>query len=105
MPVHIINEIFFYCRKAVEKANTLLKIKHGIVRLDNVWGVGGGLRPVKVLTKKVIHTIDCWDYIVESSSSFQVLCHYSQANVDLKQLMEIVVLLLLEKLKNAERQL
>ncbi len=28
-------------------------MKHGIVRLDNVWGVGGGLRPVKVLTKKV----------------------------------------------------
>ena len=29
-------------------------MKHGIVRLDNVWGVGGGLRPVKVLSKKVI---------------------------------------------------
>lgn len=41
-------------RKAVDKANTLLKMKHGIVRLDNVWGVGGGLRPVKVLTKKII---------------------------------------------------
>ena len=37
----------------MDKANTLLKMKHGIVRLDNVWGVGGGLRPVKVLTKKV----------------------------------------------------
>lgn len=41
-------------RKALDKANTLLKMKHGIVRLDNVWGVGGGLRPVKVLTKKII---------------------------------------------------
>ena len=40
-------------RQAVNKANALLKMKHGIVRLDNVWGVGGGLRPVKVLSKKV----------------------------------------------------
>lgn len=24
-------------------------MKHGLVRLDNVWGIGGGLRPVKYL--------------------------------------------------------
>lgn len=40
-------------RAACEKAELLLNMKHGIVRLDNVWGVGGGLRPVKVLVKKV----------------------------------------------------
>lgn len=28
-------------------------MKHGLVRLDNVWGVGGGLRPVKYLTRQM----------------------------------------------------
>ena len=31
----------------------LLSMKREIVRLDNVWGVGGGLRPVKHLVKEV----------------------------------------------------
>jgi len=29
-------------------------MKHGLVRLDNVWGVGGGIRPVKYLVKKIV---------------------------------------------------
>ena len=48
---------FFSSRIALEKAEVLLNLKHGIVRLDNVWGVGGGIRPVKVLIKKVNVTI------------------------------------------------
>ena len=32
----------------------LLSMKHGLVRLDNVWGVGGGIRPVKYLVKKIV---------------------------------------------------
>lgn len=28
-------------------------MKHGLVRLDNVWGVGGGLRPVKYLVRQM----------------------------------------------------
>ena len=32
----------------------MLSIKHGLVRLDNVWGVGGGLRPVKYLIKQIV---------------------------------------------------
>lgn len=28
-------------------------MKHGLVRLDNVWGLGGGLRPVKYLTRQM----------------------------------------------------
>jgi programmed cell death protein 4 len=27
----------------------LLNMKHGMVRLDNVWGVGGSIKPVKYL--------------------------------------------------------
>jgi len=40
--------------KALSKAVNLLSMKHGLVRLDNVWGVGGGIRPVKYLVKKIV---------------------------------------------------
>lgn len=33
-----------YFRQALSKANTLLSMKHGLVRLDTIWGIGGGLR-------------------------------------------------------------
>ena len=41
-------------KSALQKADTLLSMKHGMVRLDNVWGVGGGVRPVKYLVKKIV---------------------------------------------------
>lgn len=34
-------------------ADTLLSMEHGLVRLDNVWGVGGPLRPVQALTRQM----------------------------------------------------
>lgn len=40
--------------EAIRKADTLLNLKHGIVRLDNIWGTGGGIRPVKSLIKRMI---------------------------------------------------
>uniref|UniRef100_A0A0K8TJP3 Programmed cell death protein 4 n=3 Tax=Lygus hesperus TaxID=30085 RepID=A0A0K8TJP3_LYGHE len=40
-------------RQTLARADTLLSMKHGLVRLDNVWGVGGGLRPVKYLIRKM----------------------------------------------------
>jgi len=40
-------------RSALQRAQNLLSMKHGLVRLDNVWGVGGGIRPVKYLVKKI----------------------------------------------------
>ena len=47
--------VCFLCvdRAALEKAEVLLKLNQTIVKLDNVWGVGGGTRPVKFLTNKV----------------------------------------------------
>lgn len=39
--------------QAMQRADTLLSMKHGLVRLDNVWGVGGGLRPVKSLIRQM----------------------------------------------------
>jgi len=40
-------------RTALEKAEVLLSMNHGMAHLDNIWGVGGGNRPVKYLTNKV----------------------------------------------------
>lgn len=40
-------------RIALERADVLLSMNHGIAHLDNIWGVGGGNRPVKYLSNKV----------------------------------------------------
>lgn len=40
-------------RAALEKAEVLLSMNHGMVRLDSVWGIGGGNRPVRYLTNRV----------------------------------------------------
>ncbi|KAA0186625.1 hypothetical protein HAZT_HAZT006205 [Hyalella azteca] len=38
----------------LNRAQSLLSMRHGLVRLDAVWGVGGGTRPVKHLVKKMV---------------------------------------------------
>lgn len=38
---------------ALKRADTLLTMKKGWAHLDNVWGHGGPLRPVKVITKEM----------------------------------------------------
>lgn len=43
----------FFSRVALDRAAVLLTMKREMVRLDNVWGVGGGQRPVKHLIKEV----------------------------------------------------
>lgn len=43
-----------HTRQTLEHADVLLNQTHGIVRLDNIWGTGGGTRPVKQLIKKII---------------------------------------------------
>ncbi|XP_054259063.1 programmed cell death protein 4 [Macrosteles quadrilineatus] len=42
-----------HAQAALHRSETLLSMKHGLVRLDNVWGVGGGLRPVKYLVRQM----------------------------------------------------
>jgi len=42
-----------HAEAALEKADVLLNMKHGIVRLDNIWGAASTLRPVKFLVKKI----------------------------------------------------
>ncbi|XP_074721410.1 uncharacterized protein LOC141942327 isoform X2 [Strix uralensis] len=41
-----------HARAALDRAAVLLRIKRDVNRLDNVWGVGGGQRPVKHLVKE-----------------------------------------------------
>lgn len=42
-----------HAEAALEKADVLLNMKHGIVRLDNIWGAASTIRPVKFLIKKI----------------------------------------------------
>ncbi|XP_033480490.1 programmed cell death protein 4a isoform X1 [Epinephelus lanceolatus] len=42
-----------HARVALDRAEVLLTMKREMVRLDNVWGVGGGQRPVKHLVKEM----------------------------------------------------
>uniref|UniRef100_UPI00358F7255 programmed cell death protein 4 isoform X1 n=2 Tax=Myxine glutinosa TaxID=7769 RepID=UPI00358F7255 len=42
-----------HARAALDRASVLLGIKRSIMKLDNVWGVGGGQRPVKHLIKEM----------------------------------------------------
>ncbi|ESO11158.1 hypothetical protein HELRODRAFT_91647 [Helobdella robusta] len=43
-----------YFKEALDKANVLITMKQGMAHLDNIWGVGGGNRPVKYLTNKMV---------------------------------------------------
>lgn len=40
-------------REALTRAETLLSSQLGLYRLDNIWGIGGGLRPVKTLSRQM----------------------------------------------------
>ncbi|XP_017537573.1 programmed cell death protein 4a [Pygocentrus nattereri] len=42
-----------HARAALDRASVLMSMKREMVRLDNVWGVGGGQRPVKHLIKEM----------------------------------------------------
>ncbi|XP_045781500.1 programmed cell death protein 4 [Maniola jurtina] len=46
-------ELNTHARQAIHRAETLLSMKQGLVRLDNIWGVGGGVRPVKSLIRQI----------------------------------------------------
>ncbi|XP_030378480.1 programmed cell death protein 4 [Scaptodrosophila lebanonensis] len=46
-------ELNEYAEIALRRADTLLHIKQGWAHLDNVWGMGGPLRPVKTITKQM----------------------------------------------------
>ena len=51
--IYVSNQLCDY-REALKRAKLLLSMKHGLARLDNVWGVGGGQRPVMYLINKVV---------------------------------------------------
>jgi len=42
-----------HMRVAIDHASALLNMKHGLVKLDTVWGVTGGMRPVKYLIRQM----------------------------------------------------
>uniref|UniRef100_UPI00398ECD42 programmed cell death protein 4-like n=1 Tax=Pristiophorus japonicus TaxID=55135 RepID=UPI00398ECD42 len=58
-------------RVALDKATVLLSMNRG-VRLDNVWGVGGGLRPVKQLVKEMNLLLK--EYLLSTDTAEAGLC-------------------------------
>ncbi|XP_055376372.1 programmed cell death protein 4 [Condylostylus longicornis] len=48
--IEILNE---HALIAIKRADTLLSMKQGWAHLDNVWGMGGPLRPVKFITRQM----------------------------------------------------
>jgi len=42
-----------YAKSALQVAEVMLADKVGILRLNNVWGVGGGAQPVKALSRRI----------------------------------------------------
>ena len=63
------------CEKAVmtlARAEGLLSMKHGLVRLDGVWGVGGATRPVKYLVKKMVLLLQ--EYLSSSDAAEASRC-------------------------------
>lgn len=50
---NVSNMCCYVRRLALDRAAVLLSMKREMMRLDNVWGVGGGQRPVKHLIKEV----------------------------------------------------
>ena len=42
-----------HIQEVMDHANALLNMKHGLVKLDSVWGVTGGMRPVKYLINRI----------------------------------------------------
>ncbi|PIK48090.1 putative programmed cell death protein 4-like [Apostichopus japonicus] len=61
-----------FSKKALERAALLLNMKHGISRLDNIWGVSGGTRPVKQLSKKMIMLLK--EYLSSKDSAEAITC-------------------------------
>ena len=48
--------LFAYHRAALDRAVVLLRMSMGGLRIDNLWGAGGGQRPVTQLIKEVRRT-------------------------------------------------
>lgn len=66
------NSVPLFPRVALDRAAVLLSMKREIVRLDNVWGVGGGQRPVKHLIKEVssVQTGRMFAHLMKRSRGF-----------------------------------
>lgn len=63
------------CEHAVvtlARSDSLLSMRHGLVRLDNVWGVGGGTRPVKYLVKQMVMLLE--EYLSSSDINEATRC-------------------------------
>jgi len=59
-------------KQALEKAEVLLEVNHSIHKLDQVWGQGGGNRPVRNLTNKMVLLLR--EYMSSSDGQEAIRC-------------------------------
>ncbi|XP_048827149.1 programmed cell death protein 4-like [Brienomyrus brachyistius] len=83
-----------HARAALDRAAVLLSMKTKMVRLDNVWGVGGGQRPVKHLIKEMNLLLK--EYLVsgEVSEAERCLGHLEVPHFHHELVYEAVVMVL-----------
>ncbi|XP_071792810.1 programmed cell death protein 4-like [Asterias amurensis] len=97
-----IKEEHILCFQALNRADLLLNMKHGMLKLDNVWGVGGGRRPVKVLVKKVVLLIKEFLSSGDAKEAFRCLVELDVPHFH-HELVYEAVYMVLERYESVER--
>jgi len=62
-----------YVIASLEKAEVLISMNHGMAHLDNIWGMGGGNRPVKNLTNKMIDLLKEYKHSGDTEEAMRCL--------------------------------
>ncbi|XP_041134203.1 programmed cell death protein 4-like [Polyodon spathula] len=83
-----------HARAALDRAAVLLSMKREIMRLDNVWGVGGGQRPVRHLIREVNLLLKEYLLSGEVSEAERCLCDLEVPHFHHELVYEAVVMVL-----------
>jgi len=79
---------------AIRRADTLLHMKQGWAHLDNVWGMGGPLRPVKTITKQMTLLLKEYLSSRDIQEAHRCLCALEVPHFHHELVYEIVVMTL-----------
>ena len=59
-------------RTAIEQADQLLSTRHGLINVDQIWGITGGIRPVKYLVKQMHLILE--EYLTSNDTDDAGIC-------------------------------
>ena len=62
-----------FSRSALNYADVLLNEPLGISQLDDIWGSGGGCRPLKLLVKKVTVCVHTCTYVLTHTHTHRLI--------------------------------